>query len=73
MLLERRSVTCLTPEYERKLTPLKSLAAATARLRVVTPFTYRLLLTGWFIPVVENLGLLYQKRLYRLSIKENKY
>lgn len=47
-------MTGLTPEYERKLTPLKRLAAATAGVSVVTPFTFRLLLTKWFTTMVEQ-------------------
>lgn len=61
-------MTGLTPHYERKLTPLKSLAEATARVSAVAPFTSRLLFKGQFTEVVENLRLLSQKTLHKITI-----
>lgn len=54
MLFEHRSVTGLTLEYEKRLTPLKNLAAAAARPSVVAPFTSSLLLAGLFNAVEEK-------------------
>lgn len=53
LLYEWRSVTGLTLEYERMLTPLKSLGAAEAKACVDAPFTSGLLLTGGFTEVVK--------------------
>lgn len=72
MLFKRCSVTGLTPEYERKLTPLKSSAADTVRGRLLTSFTSRLLLTGKLNAAVEKLKAVQHRKLfYRLAMEDD--
>lgn len=68
-------MTCLTPEYERKLTPLNSLAAASAGVRVVTPFTSSTVrCSGGDLKTIilkkHCIGYLYRKTLVKVELHQ---